>query len=78
MPEIEPSTRAIGAQKRKMELAEQDYIKERSKFRKMVHDHLEQGGSPTDLGRTFDPPLTRGRIYQIRTAWVNEQRRNSD
>lgn len=68
--------REIARQKTRMERSKQKYIDERSRFRKMVHDHLENGGSPTNLGRAFDPPVTRGRIYQIRTAWVNEQREN--
>ena len=49
-----------------------------SELRKAVHDYLESGGSPTKLGKAFDPPVTRGRIYQIRSAWISELRRDRD
>lgn len=73
--EITPEVREIVKQKKKMERAEQRYIDERSRFRQMVADFLEEGGSPTSLGRAFDPPVTRGRIHQYRAAWDKEQAR---
>lgn len=68
-----PSEQEVVDQKNKMERAEQEYVEERSKFREMVARHLDGGGSPTKLGRAFDPPVTRGRIHQYRTAWLKEQ-----
>ena len=65
--------RAIVRQKKTMERSEERYIQARSKFREMVSDYVESGGSPTKIARAFDPPVTRGRIHQYRYAWAKEQ-----
>ena len=63
--------RAIVQQKRRMERAEERYIEARSKFREMVSTYVDNGGSPTKIGRAMG--VTRGRIHQYRYAWAKEQ-----
>lgn len=71
--EVTPEEREIVKQRKKVERAEQRYVEERSRFRQMVAEFLDKGGSPTKLGRAFDPPVTRGRIHQYRASWIKEQ-----
>lgn len=62
--------KAIVAQHKRMEKSEAAYIAERRRFRELVKDFLEEGGSATGLGRVFG--VTRGRMYQHRNAWYAE------
>ena len=49
---------------------EQAYVDARSRFRELVSAYLEDGGSPTVLGKILG--VTRGRIYQYRNSWAAE------
>lgn len=75
MATIKPSDlteeeREIVKRRKRHDTAEQRYIDARSEFRESVKDYLDNGGSPTRLGRILK--VTRGRIYQYRDAAEKE------
>lgn len=50
--------------------AEQAANEARSAFRKAVYDYLQEGGSPTRLGRLLG--VSRGTVYTYRDDWLKE------